>query len=271
MPVHTVKPGETLSAIAKQYGLPSWRELYNDPANAAFRTKRPNPNLIHPGDKINIPGKDPKLKTVLVAVHGWQGKKPTQGFKLCAQTVSLNSSLPNKLVRHTVTKKDFLDLCKELSSTYQIAEFHAYSHFGMDGPIFSDGQFMIDEMNKSVLPAMNWAAKARAYFYGCNAGLSPWIVAFVGGQKATALGSAGYSLFSKRPKKFYPFDGDPNSIPCYLDCFPGMNELLIKKYGYKPANSVLEEIWRKATLFPEWREAREKHLPPKKMIQFDPS
>ena len=55
MAIHTVKRGETLSGIARQHGLKSWQEIYNHPSNAGFRTKRPNPNLIHPGDQINIP------------------------------------------------------------------------------------------------------------------------------------------------------------------------------------------------------------------------
>jgi LysM repeat protein len=55
MKTHTVKSGETLSGIARHYGLPSWQALYNDPSNEAFRKKRSNPNLIFPGDQINIP------------------------------------------------------------------------------------------------------------------------------------------------------------------------------------------------------------------------
>lgn len=56
MPVYTVRNGDTLSGIARKYGLPSWRVLYHHPSNKSFRQKRPNPNLIFPGDRINIPG-----------------------------------------------------------------------------------------------------------------------------------------------------------------------------------------------------------------------
>ncbi|MGO9109819.1 MAG: LysM peptidoglycan-binding domain-containing protein [Thermoguttaceae bacterium] len=55
MSVYVVKPGDTLSAIARQHGIKSWQELYNDASNTSFRMKRPNPNLIFPGDQINIP------------------------------------------------------------------------------------------------------------------------------------------------------------------------------------------------------------------------
>jgi LysM repeat protein len=56
MPIYTVKPGDTLTSIAKAHGVSSWQALYNDPANAAFKSKRANPNLIYPGDQIVVPG-----------------------------------------------------------------------------------------------------------------------------------------------------------------------------------------------------------------------
>ncbi|WP_170303843.1 LysM peptidoglycan-binding domain-containing protein [Reyranella soli] len=56
---YTVKQGDNLSSIARKHGLPSWQTIYNDPANASFRAKRPNPNLIFPGDVLVIPGVDP--------------------------------------------------------------------------------------------------------------------------------------------------------------------------------------------------------------------
>jgi hypothetical protein len=52
---HIVVKGDTLSGIAKKHGFKDWRTIYNDPSNAAFRRKRPNPNLIFPGDVVVIP------------------------------------------------------------------------------------------------------------------------------------------------------------------------------------------------------------------------
>jgi hypothetical protein len=57
MTIYVVKHGDTLSGIAKHHGIHSWQALYNDPSNTAFRAKRPNPNLIFPGDQVNIPTK----------------------------------------------------------------------------------------------------------------------------------------------------------------------------------------------------------------------
>lgn len=52
--VYVISVGDSLSLVAASYGL-NWRDLYNHPANAAFRQRRPNPHLIKPGDRIVIP------------------------------------------------------------------------------------------------------------------------------------------------------------------------------------------------------------------------
>jgi len=52
---YTVVRGDNLTAIARRFGLKTWQELYNNPENAAFRAKRPNPNLIFPGDLLMVP------------------------------------------------------------------------------------------------------------------------------------------------------------------------------------------------------------------------
>ena len=57
---HTVAQGETLTRIAKQYGLGSWQKIYNHPDNGDFRALRDNPDLIYPGDKIVIPDLEQK-------------------------------------------------------------------------------------------------------------------------------------------------------------------------------------------------------------------
>jgi len=60
MPMHTVEEGECLSSIAKDFGFADWQTIYNDPQNAGFRTQRPNPNVIAPGDQLFIPDKELK-------------------------------------------------------------------------------------------------------------------------------------------------------------------------------------------------------------------
>lgn len=55
MITHTVKQGECLSRIAAAYGFSDWRRVYEAPENAALRQKRPNPNVLFPGDQVVIP------------------------------------------------------------------------------------------------------------------------------------------------------------------------------------------------------------------------
>ncbi|MFZ4578237.1 MAG: phage tail protein [Myxococcota bacterium] len=55
MPMYTVKKGDWLQKIATANGLSSWTEIYNHPANAAFKKSHPNPNLIYPGDVVFVP------------------------------------------------------------------------------------------------------------------------------------------------------------------------------------------------------------------------
>ena len=56
---YTVQPGDNLTTIARRFRLSSWQQLYNSPDNAGFRAKRPNPNLIFPGDIIMVPDGSP--------------------------------------------------------------------------------------------------------------------------------------------------------------------------------------------------------------------
>jgi Putative peptidoglycan binding domain len=56
---HTVEQGECLASLAAKNNLAGWRSIYDRPENASFRAKRPNPNLIYPGDRVYIPDADP--------------------------------------------------------------------------------------------------------------------------------------------------------------------------------------------------------------------
>ena len=52
---YTVQKGDNLSKIARRNGLRSWKTIYYHPDNEGFRRLRPNPNLIYPGDVVQIP------------------------------------------------------------------------------------------------------------------------------------------------------------------------------------------------------------------------
>lgn len=61
MPVeHVVEQGETLTRIAKQYGL-TCKKLSDHPDNAALCELRTDTNILLPGDVVNIPDKTTKM------------------------------------------------------------------------------------------------------------------------------------------------------------------------------------------------------------------
>jgi N-acetylmuramoyl-L-alanine amidase len=52
--IHVVQQGDCLSSIAARYGVKGWRDLYEHPDNEELRKKRPNPNVLLPGDEVVV-------------------------------------------------------------------------------------------------------------------------------------------------------------------------------------------------------------------------
>ena len=95
---HIVKRGENLPMIAKKYGFHDWKTIYDHPNNREFRKKRPNPNLILPGDQLFIPDK--------TAVP-----KPKAEFHLSVKDKLSGNNFPNltlQLVLPTGITKQYL-------------------------------------------------------------------------------------------------------------------------------------------------------------------
>jgi N-acetylmuramoyl-L-alanine amidase len=57
---YTVKQGDFLAKIAHQHGFGDWKTIYNHAQNTGLRSKRPNPNILSPGDVVYIPDKKVK-------------------------------------------------------------------------------------------------------------------------------------------------------------------------------------------------------------------
>lgn len=53
---YTVKQGDHIASIAAEAGFLSWKTIWEDGKNAALKGKR-NPNVLYPGDKLEIPEK----------------------------------------------------------------------------------------------------------------------------------------------------------------------------------------------------------------------
>lgn len=86
MPVHTVQQGECLSRIALNYGFRDWKAIYNHAKNADFKKKRPDPNLIYPGDQIYIPDKTAKKIAVeTTKVHKFRVALPQRKIKIAVE------------------------------------------------------------------------------------------------------------------------------------------------------------------------------------------
>ncbi len=62
--VHIVSQGEHLASIAKRYGFSDWKAIYDHPKNKDLKEKRPNPNILYPGDQVFIPKKEFKQKEI---------------------------------------------------------------------------------------------------------------------------------------------------------------------------------------------------------------
>ena len=58
--LHSVEQGEHLSQIAKLYGFPDYKILWDHPQNADLKNLRKNPNILFPGDQVFIPDMEEK-------------------------------------------------------------------------------------------------------------------------------------------------------------------------------------------------------------------
>jgi hypothetical protein len=84
MGYYQVRRGDCLSSIAKAYGFADYRTIYRHPENADFRQKRPNPNIICPGDVLFIPDRETKdVPKGTDQRHVFKLKRPHVQLRLC--------------------------------------------------------------------------------------------------------------------------------------------------------------------------------------------
>ena len=84
MGYYQVQEGDCLSSIAKANGFADYQTIYQRPENADFRQKRPNPNIICPGDILFIPDLETKdISKGTDQQHVMKVKRPQVQLRLC--------------------------------------------------------------------------------------------------------------------------------------------------------------------------------------------
>lgn len=85
MSIHVVQRGEILSTIARRYGFKSYQAIYDHPKNAELKRRRPDPNLIFPGDELYIPPRPEEPKRAACSTgskHTFQVKLRTKRLRI---------------------------------------------------------------------------------------------------------------------------------------------------------------------------------------------
>ncbi|MEZ4407953.1 MAG: peptidoglycan-binding protein [Polyangiales bacterium] len=80
---HVVRQGECLASIAHRHGFANWQAIWEHPANTDLRLRRPNPNVIHPGDVLFIPEREPITRRCATdRQHTFTVSRPRWRFRL---------------------------------------------------------------------------------------------------------------------------------------------------------------------------------------------
>ncbi len=96
MSCYRVQQGDTLAKIADAFGLASWKRIYDHPENADLRSRRPNPNLIFPGDSVFVPERQDRTEsTPTDQTHKFVYDKPVQVLHLAVEDMD-GKRLANK-------------------------------------------------------------------------------------------------------------------------------------------------------------------------------
>jgi hypothetical protein len=110
--IHTVEQGEYLASIAKDYGFSDLHTIYDHPQNADLKKKRPDPNILLPGDELFIPDKQLKDESCATEKkHRFQVKVPKAWLKIVVKDSEGKalSNQPYTLTVATLTSKGTTD------------------------------------------------------------------------------------------------------------------------------------------------------------------
>ncbi|HEV3331703.1 MAG TPA: peptidoglycan-binding protein [Bryobacteraceae bacterium] len=83
---YTVKQGDHLSKIAKEFGFSDYHTIWDHPNNAALKQQRSNPSVLYPGDSLFIPDRQQRLESRNTdKLHQFQAKKPALKLRLALE------------------------------------------------------------------------------------------------------------------------------------------------------------------------------------------
>jgi Putative peptidoglycan binding domain len=83
---YIVRQGDYLTKLASIHGFDA-QTVWNDPANAELKNKRPDPELLCPGDVLMIPNEPPTgIALVVGAANRIVGTVPTTHVHMCFET-----------------------------------------------------------------------------------------------------------------------------------------------------------------------------------------
>jgi Putative peptidoglycan binding domain/LysM domain len=108
---YTVKQGDHVSKLAKQFGFADFRTIWDHPNNAALKKLRQNPNVLAPGDQLFIPDKQVKKES--------RPTGATHRFKAPATTLFLRivvKNLDDQPVANTPCKLQIEDQTFQLTT-----------------------------------------------------------------------------------------------------------------------------------------------------------
>lgn len=86
---YIVQQGDHISKIAADHGLRLWQTIWDHPDNEELKAKRVNPNVLLPGDELEVPEREERTENCATAQrHRFQAK--TNGLMLRVKTLDFD-------------------------------------------------------------------------------------------------------------------------------------------------------------------------------------
>ena len=104
---HTIKKGECLSSISAARNLADWRKIYFHSNNQELRRKRPDPNIVYPGDVVFIPDRESGMEPGATESRHRFRMKSTEAFLRVRILNEDGEAVANQLYRLIMDQERF--------------------------------------------------------------------------------------------------------------------------------------------------------------------